>query len=532
MVVREFVTKLGFKTDKKSLKNYENVTRKALSFTKKAAIGVGIALLGIGAAAIKSAGDMETLRISFEVMLGSAQKSVDMIKSLREFQVNTPFELDTIGKASETLLQFGVAGKDILPTIKMLGDVAGSNSEKFQSLALVFGQIQSTGRLMGQDLLQLINQGFNPLQVISQKTGQSVAFLKDEMAKGRISADQVTQSFKIATSQGGLFFENLKKQSNSFAGAMGSLKAALKDVLILIGEALLPTIKSFLSIMTKLARGPLQELAIGLSKVLIPIFEVLLKEIFPILVKAIVPLLNIVGKVLGMVLKAIVPIFKLLEPIVLLVETLAPVLELVANLLVELITPLVPLLNELLLAIIPIVTLVVKVLTRLPLDKIIRQLANVLFLVIKPLTILLQLFNSIIESPFFLKFASMVGETMDKVVKFFGDMRDKVKEIFEGVFDSVFEKFRKLFELANKLSRGAIKIPSFFDKAEEAGKSSAAGSVLGKGDLNAPIKSEINVNVNGSATSETANEIGKAVANAAQSAFTIELRKILVEAST
>ena len=103
----------------------------------------------------------------------------------------------------------------VVPTLKMLGDIAGADQNKLNGLALVFGQIQSTGRLMGQDLLQLINQGFNPLTEISKQTGMSVADLKKAMEKGAISADMVTLAFKSATSAGGLFYGNLEAQSQT-----------------------------------------------------------------------------------------------------------------------------------------------------------------------------------------------------------------------------------------------------------------------------------------------------------------------------
>ena len=63
----------------------------------------------------------------------------------------------------------------------------------------------ASGRLMGQDLLQMINAGFNPLSEISRKTGKSIGVLKEEMEKGKISAEMVTQAFYSATQAGGQF---------------------------------------------------------------------------------------------------------------------------------------------------------------------------------------------------------------------------------------------------------------------------------------------------------------------------------------
>ena len=140
-------------------------------------------------------------------------------------------------------MAFGMDAEKVVPTLKMLGDVAGADQNRLNSLALVFGQIQSTGKLMGQDLLQLINQGFNPLTVMAEKSGKSVAELKDLMAQGAISADDVTRAFQIATSEGGLFFGNLEAQSQTLAGKLSTLKDNFETALQNMAEAFFPLMK-------------------------------------------------------------------------------------------------------------------------------------------------------------------------------------------------------------------------------------------------------------------------------------------------
>jgi tape measure domain-containing protein len=141
-------------------------------------------------------------------------------------------------------MAFGIEGQKIVPTLRMLGDVAGADQNKLKSLALVFGQIQSTGKLMGQDLLQLINQGFNPLNVISEQTGISMSKLKDAMAQGAISADMVTAAFQAATSEGGLFFGNLEAQSQTLQGRLSTLQDNFQTALQNMAEAFLPLLKA------------------------------------------------------------------------------------------------------------------------------------------------------------------------------------------------------------------------------------------------------------------------------------------------
>jgi tape measure domain-containing protein len=251
--VRELITKIGFEVDESGLKKGQDRLHKFKRTAKIAMTAVAGAIVGIGVSAIKSAANIEALETQFEVMLGSAEKARDMMEDLNKFSLVTPFEPTDLAKATTTLLNFGVAGEDIMGTLQMLGDVSLGNKQKFNSLALVFGQIQSTGRLMGQDLLQLINAGFNPLQVISKKTGKSVAVLKEEMSKGKISAQAVTEAFKTASSEGGMFFQGMLKGSKTFKGVMSTVKGAIDLALASIGKEMIPVLKEYAQEVIKIA---------------------------------------------------------------------------------------------------------------------------------------------------------------------------------------------------------------------------------------------------------------------------------------
>lgn len=173
----------------------------------------------------------EQLNIAFTTFLGSAEKAKKLMAELTKFSIITPFTPDQVNRAAKTLLAFGTAAKDIIPTLKMIGDVSSGTGKDLAEMAVIFGQIQSTGRLMGQDLLQLINAGFNPLQIISQKTGRSVRDLKEDMEKGLISFDMVKQAFKDATSEGGLFFNLMEKQSTTIGGKLSTIAGNLDEVM-------------------------------------------------------------------------------------------------------------------------------------------------------------------------------------------------------------------------------------------------------------------------------------------------------------
>lgn len=194
----------------------------------------------------------EQTRTSFEVMLGSVEHADYLIGQLKDFAARTPFDSDLMQKSAKTLLQFGIAADDIMPTISQLGDVSGGNAQNFEGLALAFGQVKSAGRLMGQEVLQMINAGFNPLQEISRTTGKSMAQLKKDMENGKISFEMVAKAMETATSKGGKFFGMMDKQSQTVGGRVSTLIDNLTELGRKIAAAVLPTIGKLVEILIKL----------------------------------------------------------------------------------------------------------------------------------------------------------------------------------------------------------------------------------------------------------------------------------------
>ena len=180
--------------------------------------------------------EIQSLQTSFETLVGNKPQAEELFNSIREFAVKTPMQMKDLASAAQTMMSFNIPVGQIMENLKALGDVSMGDAQKFQSLSLAFSQMSATGRLMGQDLLQMINAGFNPLATISEKTGKSIAQLKEEMEKGAISADMVRQAFIDATSEGGKFNGMLEAQSKTLRGAYSNLQGAIDDMFNSIGE--------------------------------------------------------------------------------------------------------------------------------------------------------------------------------------------------------------------------------------------------------------------------------------------------------
>lgn len=219
---------------------------RATVFGIGAAIGAafgGLATGGFFGWGVRLAAESETAAIALKVLTGDARFAKQMLQEMRDFAAATPFELSHIQDASRLLLAFGVANQAVMPTVRMLGDIAGGNADRLYRLSLAYGQVQAAGRLMGQDLLQLINAGFNPLQEISRQTGESLDSLRDKMKKGQITFSMVEAAFRSATSEGGRFFGLMGELSATLEGQFGRLRESVAQLARNVGESLLPAME-------------------------------------------------------------------------------------------------------------------------------------------------------------------------------------------------------------------------------------------------------------------------------------------------
>ena len=199
-------------------------------FTAGAALGFAREMVGVRR-------EIEGLETSFRVLLGSQQEADALFGRLRGFAARTPMALGDLAKAAQTMLGFGVASRDVAPLLEAIGDISMGDSAKFQALALAFSQASASGRLMGQDLMQMINAGFNPLAQISERTGRSVGELKEEMARGAIGADALRGAFLGAAAAGGRYHGMLEAQARGLGGSLAQLEGAWQEMLNAAGEA-------------------------------------------------------------------------------------------------------------------------------------------------------------------------------------------------------------------------------------------------------------------------------------------------------
>lgn len=207
-----------------------------------------LVMAGVGLGAmVKKAAEAQSNVTSLSVLTGSPDTGKALYGSIQKMAAATPYGTADLLQQATVLKQFGVSTNAVIPSLKMLGDVAMGNRQNLQSLTLAFGQVSSAGKLSGQDLLQFINAGFNPLYELSIMTGKSMADLREEMGQGAISADMVRAAFEHATGPAGAFYQMSEKMSQTFSGRLNTFMDEFNIMLEHLGTAILPVVSGALS---------------------------------------------------------------------------------------------------------------------------------------------------------------------------------------------------------------------------------------------------------------------------------------------
>lgn len=206
-------------------------------------------LIGAGTGAITALGaQAEQTSVAFTTLVGSEERAASVLAQINDFAAKTPYSnLDLVDNA-KTMLNFGIQADKMNGYLTQLGDIAAGDKNKLGSLSMVFGQVASAGKMSGQDLLQFINAGFNPLKELQKMTGMSYAKLQDMMGKGQVGMDAVAAAIRHATSEGGAFYGMSDKLSRTASGKFSTLVGNIQQAAVGMFNQVKPVVNGILDL--------------------------------------------------------------------------------------------------------------------------------------------------------------------------------------------------------------------------------------------------------------------------------------------
>ena len=197
----------------------------------------GMGLKELASRIISVRAEFESMETSLKVLLGGNEERLNNIMGqIKEYALASPLNTKDMVGAVQMMTSFGIEAEKSIDYLKAIGDISMGDTGKFNSLALAFSQMSSAGKLMGQDLMQMVNAGFNPLEEISRKTGKSIGELKNEMSKGAITSKMVQDAFISATSAGGKFYGMASEGAKTLNGQISMLQESFDNMFNEIGS--------------------------------------------------------------------------------------------------------------------------------------------------------------------------------------------------------------------------------------------------------------------------------------------------------
>jgi len=229
-------TKIDSKGFKDGLSKIGSLTKTTFSAVATGITAITGAITAGLVAGAKYNATIEQYATSFEVMTGSATKATEIVEKLKKLGAETPFEMTDLADTTQLLMNYSLTADDAISKMQMLGDISQGSAEKMNRIAMAYGQMSSAGKVQLEDIKQMIEAGFNPLQEISQSTGESMESLYDRISKGTISVDEITASMERSTSAGRKYFQSMEKQSKTVNGQLSTLKDNASQLLGALSE--------------------------------------------------------------------------------------------------------------------------------------------------------------------------------------------------------------------------------------------------------------------------------------------------------
>lgn len=247
------------KLERETVKSGKKMDRAFSSFAGNlAAIAASKAISGITnsiGGLVDAASDLEVFETQFKTILGSSAAAQAQLEELQHFAASTPFQLPGLALSTRQLLSFGVAQKDVIPTLKNLGDLAAGAGAQIDELTIPFGRLISTQKLTLVELDKFADRGINIYQELANQTGISIKDIRDNISKGKVPFEEFTKAIENLTGPQGKFFNGMKSQSQTLAGVLSTLQDNFFNLQGEIGKAFKPALISSATAITEVLKG-------------------------------------------------------------------------------------------------------------------------------------------------------------------------------------------------------------------------------------------------------------------------------------
>ena len=180
----------------------------------------------------------ETTKLSFHTLLGDDKKAGTFLEQVQDTANTTPFLYDDLVGISKTMLSFGTAMEDIIPTLTKVGDAGaalGLSTGDIGTVATYLGRMQSSDKASLEYLNPLNERGLSVFQWLADDLGVSIAEVYEKISKSELSGNYVSDV--ILSQFEKLYSGMMEVQSKSTEGLDSTLQGLKENVDAAGGDA-------------------------------------------------------------------------------------------------------------------------------------------------------------------------------------------------------------------------------------------------------------------------------------------------------
>lgn len=197
----------------------------------------------------------QQLEISFNTMLGSADKSKQLMDELIQTAAHTPFDLSSVTSGAKQLLAYGTEAKDVNKTLVQLGDIASGLNIPLGDLVYLYGTTVSQGRMFTVDLRQFMGRGVPLAEELGKILHQNTTEVQESVSKGKVTSDIFKEAIANMTQAGGRFGGLMEQQSKTLEGQWSNIGDSIQQAFNEIGKKSEGVFSSGLSIISAMVEN-------------------------------------------------------------------------------------------------------------------------------------------------------------------------------------------------------------------------------------------------------------------------------------
>lgn len=197
----------------------------------------------------------QQLEISFNTMLGSADKSKQLMDELIQTAAHTPFDMSSITGGAKQLLAYGTEAKDVNKTLVQLGDIASGLNIPLGELVYLYGTTVSQGRMFTMDLRQFMGRGVPLAEELGKILHQNTTEVQESVSKGKVTSDIFKEAIANMTQAGGRFGGLMEQQSKTLEGQWSNIGDSIQQMFNEIGKKSEGVFSSGLSIISAMVEN-------------------------------------------------------------------------------------------------------------------------------------------------------------------------------------------------------------------------------------------------------------------------------------